>query len=58
MNLSTGSRVRINGTFGSVVVTNQRGEAVFVKYDKSDHIFMVKDQTIEPIVQPALSESE
>lgn len=51
MGLSTGSRITINGVNGTVVVTNQRGEAVFVKYDSKDFIFKVRDERIEPIVQ-------
>lgn len=51
MKLSTGSRVKINGIYGTVVVTNWRGEAVFVKYDKGDDIFMVRGQKIEPVIQ-------
>lgn len=51
MRLSTGSRIKINGINGSVVVTDWNGNAVMVKFDKSDKIFNVTDQIIEPIVQ-------
>jgi len=50
MGLSTGSRVTINGIPGVAVVTNWRGDAVMVKYDKSDDIFDVRDQVILPII--------
>ena len=50
MGLSTGSRITINGICGTAIVTNQHGDAVFVKYDKSDVVFMVRDQVIEPII--------
>lgn len=49
MKYSTGSRITINGKNGTVVVAYENGGAAMFKYDDSDSIFEVKDQTIKPI---------
>jgi len=49
MGLSTGSRITINGIHGTAIIVNWQGDAKMVKYDKSDFIFEVTNQTIEPV---------
>ncbi len=49
MNLSTGSRITIDGINGTAIVTDWKGNALMAKYDREDHIFELTDQVIIPI---------
>lgn len=50
MRLSTGSRIKIDGVNGTVIVTDSKGNVCMAKFDNEERIFEIKKMKVEPII--------